>query len=49
MRSETCPVQWTAEQAVITLPDHIDVSNAGQIRGELLSVINRGATSLSRI
>ena len=40
------PVQWTGRQAVVTLPEHIDVSNAGQIREELLSVINRGATAL---
>lgn len=46
MHSETCPVQWTAEQAVIALPEHIDVSNAGQVREELLAVINRGANSL---
>jgi anti-anti-sigma factor len=30
----------------MTLPEHIDVTNAGQIREELLSVINRGATEL---
>ena len=30
----------------MTLPEQIDVSNAGQIRETLLSVINRGATSL---
>ena len=30
----------------MTLPEHIDVSNAGQIREELLSAINRGATAL---
>jgi anti-anti-sigma factor len=40
------PVQWTGRQAVVTLPEHIDVSNAGQIREELLSVINRGAKAL---
>jgi anti-anti-sigma factor len=33
-------------QAVVTLPEHIDVSNAGQIREQLLSVINRGAAEL---
>jgi anti-sigma B factor antagonist len=33
-------------QAVVSLPEHIDVSNAGQIREELLSVINRGAAVL---
>jgi anti-anti-sigma factor len=40
------PVQWTGRQAVIALPKHIDVSNAGHIREELLSVINRGAKAL---
>jgi anti-anti-sigma factor len=40
------PVRWTGQQAVVTLPAHIDVANAGQIREELLSVINRGATDL---
>ena len=28
------------------MPEHIDVSDAGQIREQLLSVINRGATAL---
>jgi anti-sigma B factor antagonist len=40
------PVQWTGRRAVIALPEHIDVSNAGQIREELLSVINRGPGAL---
>jgi anti-anti-sigma regulatory factor len=40
------PVQWAGRQAVIELPEHIDVSNAGQIREGLLSVINRGAAAL---
>jgi anti-anti-sigma factor len=31
---------------VVTLPEHIGISNAGQVREELLSVINRGATTL---
>lgn len=39
-------MRWAGQQAVVTLPEHIDVSNAGQIREELLSVINRGAASL---
>jgi anti-anti-sigma factor len=39
-------VRWTGGQAVVTLPGHIDVSNAGQISEQLLSVINRGATEL---
>jgi anti-anti-sigma factor len=40
------PVEWAGRQAVVTLPEHIGVSNAGQVREELLSVINRGATTL---
>jgi anti-anti-sigma factor len=43
---DSYPVQWTGRRAVVTLPKHIDVSNAGPIREELLSVINRGAQSL---
>jgi hypothetical protein len=39
-------VKWTGSQAVVTLPEHIDVSNAGQISEELLSVINLGAVEL---
>ena len=39
-------MQWTGRQAVVALPEHIGLSNAGQIREELLSVINRGATAL---
>jgi len=34
------------QQAIVALPEHIDVSNASQIRDELLSVINRGAAAL---
>jgi anti-anti-sigma factor len=37
------PIRWTGEQAVMTFPEQVDVSNAGQIREQLLSVINRGA------
>jgi len=40
------PVRWAGRQALVALPEHIDVSNAGQIREELLSVINRGAEAL---
>jgi anti-sigma B factor antagonist len=40
------PVRWLGRRAVVTLPGHIDASNAGQIRDALLSVINRGATEL---
>jgi PAS domain S-box-containing protein len=40
------PVQGAGRQAVVVLPEHIGISNAGQVREELLSVINRGATTL---
>jgi len=40
------PVQWTGQQAVVAIPGHIDASSAGQIREELLSVIDGGATAL---
>jgi len=40
------PVRWAGRQALVALPEHIDVSNAGLIREELLTVINRGAESL---
>jgi anti-anti-sigma factor len=40
------PVQWTGRQAQVVLPEHIDVSNAGQLREELLAVINQGAEAL---
>jgi anti-anti-sigma factor len=40
------PVQWTGHQAVVTLPAHIDTFNAGQIREQMLWIINRGAAVL---
>jgi anti-anti-sigma factor len=40
------PVEWDGGQAVVALPEHIGISNAGQVREELLSVINQGATTL---
>jgi hypothetical protein len=30
------PVQWAAQQAVVTLPEHIDSPNADQVREQLL-------------
>lgn len=45
MFEDTYPVRWLGRQSVVTLPEHIDVSNTGQIREELLSVINRGAAA----
>jgi anti-anti-sigma factor len=44
--NETFPVDWTGRQAVVTLPEDIDVSRAGEVRQLLLSVINRGAAVL---
>jgi anti-anti-sigma factor len=43
---DTYPVRWAGRQVVVTLPEDIDVSNADQIREQLLSVINRGAAVL---
>jgi anti-anti-sigma factor len=43
---DTYPVQWIGQQALVALPEYIDVSNAGQIREELLAVLNRGAEAL---
>jgi anti-sigma B factor antagonist len=40
------PVQRAGGQAVVTLPENIDSSNADQVREQLLWVINRGATVL---
>lgn len=46
MIKDIYPVRWIGRQAVIALPEHVDVSNADPIREELLSVINRGAQAL---
>ena len=46
MFKDTYPVRWNGRQAVIALPEHIDVYSASQIREELLWVINRGAAAL---
>jgi anti-sigma B factor antagonist len=43
---DTYPVQWTGGQAVVMLPEHINAANVGQIREELLALINRGAAAL---
>ena len=37
---------WLGQAAVVSLPDEIDISNAGQVREDLLSNINRGAALL---
>ena len=45
---DSYPVRWAGRQAIMTLPEHIDASNAGQIREELLSVINRRCSAYRR-
>jgi anti-sigma B factor antagonist len=37
---------WLSQVAVVTLPVEIDIANAGQVRDDLLSILNRGATTL---
>ena len=39
-------VQCAGRQAMVTVPEPIEVSNTGQVRQELLTVINRGAATL---
>jgi len=46
MREDIGPGQWAGQPAVVALPERMDASSAGQIREELLSVINGGATAL---
>ena len=46
MLDDIYPVRWTGRQAVVALPEHIDVSNASRIRAELLWVINGGPAAL---
>jgi anti-sigma B factor antagonist len=40
------PVLWIGPAAVVTLPDEIDITNADQVREDLLSVLNQGAVLL---
>jgi anti-anti-sigma factor len=46
MPDDRFPIQWAGQQALVTLPQHIDRGNAGQIREQLLWIINRGAAVL---
>jgi anti-sigma B factor antagonist len=43
---ERYPVLWIGPTAVVTLPDEIDITNADQVREDLLSVLNQGAVLL---
>ncbi len=40
------PVRWVRQAAVVALPEQIDASNSGDVREELLTLINRGAAVL---
>jgi anti-sigma B factor antagonist len=40
------PAPWAGRHVIVTLPEQIDVSNAGQVSKSLLGVIDRGATAL---
>jgi anti-anti-sigma factor len=37
------PVAWADQRAVVAFPEHVDVSNAAQIREQLLAALDRGA------
>jgi anti-anti-sigma factor len=37
------PVAWAGLRAVVTFPEHVDVSNAAEIREQLLAAFDRGA------
>ena len=43
MSPERYPVLWIGQTAVITLPAEIDMTNADQVREDLLSVLNQRA------
>jgi anti-anti-sigma factor len=43
MPDSSLPVEWHGRQAVVALPEHMDLGNAGQLRDRLLALINRGA------
>src|SRR5271165_3792247 len=41
-----CPERWENRLAIVVLPEHFGLPDVGQIREQLLSVLNRGATVL---
>ncbi len=43
MPDSLLPVEWHGRQAVVALPEHVDLGNAGPLRDQLLALINRGA------
>ncbi len=46
MPGQHYPVLWIGRTAVVFLPTEIDVTNADQVREDLLSVLNQGAVLL---
>lgn len=46
MSGEHYPVLWIGRTAVVSLPAEIDITNADQVRGDLLSILNQGAAPL---
>jgi anti-sigma B factor antagonist len=46
MSGEYYPVLWISRTAVVSLPGEIDITNADQVREDLLSVLNQGAALL---
>ncbi len=46
MSGEHYPVLWIGRVAVVSLPAEIDITNADQVREDLLSVLNQGAAVL---
>jgi anti-anti-sigma factor len=46
MRDSSMPVEWHGRQAIVVLPEHIDLGNASPIRDQLLTLINRGAAAV---
>jgi anti-anti-sigma factor len=46
MPDDQFPVEWTGRRAVVAFPGYVDISNVGQLRDRLLSVINRGAAEV---
>jgi len=46
MSPQHFPVLWIGRNAVVILPAEIDITNADQVREDLLSVLNQGAALL---
>ncbi len=46
MSEDLFPVVWKGSRAIVAFPGDVNVGNAGQLRDQLLSVINRGAVVL---